>query len=76
MSGYASRATSYIPAAASGRSAQLTIVIPSGATTSGEAIEVRSSTSREFRPTSANPRRSVQRSDASSTSLTGPIKSE
>ena len=63
-SGYASRATSYMPAASSGRSAQVTISIPAGAETAGASIAVRSSTSRELRPTSVKPRRRAQASDA------------
>ena len=74
-SGYASRATSYIARSAPGRSAQVTISIPSGGSTRGASIAVRSSTSNELRPTSTNPRRAAHASEAGSSSFTGPVSS-
>ena len=72
MSGYASQATSYMPAAASGRSAQLTISIPGGGSTSGSSTVVRSSRIVELRPTSDHPRASNQAIDEASSSSTIP----
>ena len=53
-----------------GRSAQVTISTPSGGSTAGASIAVRSSARRELRPISRKPRRSTQARLSSSSSAT------